>query len=701
MVPAVNYDTAEYRRSASATGTNAIAAWEAGATGKGVTIGIIDSGISDPLGEFAGRISSASRDVTGQGRSVADLAGHGTAVSAIAAAARNDQGIVGIAHDATLAVMRADRDDCADGCRFSDNAIAAGVDAAVAAGAQVINLSLGGSSANATLRQAFARAANAGRVIVVAAGNDGAADADPLALAALAAAGRDHVIVAGALGASGEIAGFSNRAGGAESNYLLAPGENIRSFDQTGSYYLYSGTSMAAPAISAAVALLAQAFPGLSAASMVDILLRSADDAGAAGTDSVNGRGLLNIGKAMAPSGSTTLAGTAIPVSMAASGSLGSAFGDGLSSAAGLARVPVTDAYGRAYTLNLARNLRHASAARLAGRLQAASLQAASLDAAQGPFTLMLQIRASVNGPWAERPTTDAFRAHDRALAPLGFAQRGVDLRAGERNPLRETRLRLAAKDRFALVVASGRLADTSLPGSGHSGFLAEDALSTDDGSGTSGQQLLMAEHRRGPLTLAVAASRRQLRLRERNGVGHHSQQNRLTFAASLVEGPWRLSLHASDRKDKGALLGTRLSPGFGLLGGHGQTIGLAADFERHGYTLRLAGSRGRIAPDLSSHGLLRADGALQTASWSLAGAMPMGAGRLALHLGGPAAVTGGRFRLANGPAVAAQATARETVAELGYQLGGFAAFLYQRRDAGNLRGLVDRGGGFTVQRDF
>ncbi|MCP6336197.1 S8 family serine peptidase, partial [Klebsiella pneumoniae] len=76
-----------------------------------------------------------------------------------------------------------DNGDCADGCNYTDNAIAAGIDGAVSAGAKVINISLGGSSANIMLRNAFARASSSGTVIVVSAGNDGKGEVDPLAVA--------------------------------------------------------------------------------------------------------------------------------------------------------------------------------------------------------------------------------------------------------------------------------------------------------------------------------------------------------------------------------------------------------------------------------------------------------------------------------------------------------------------------------------
>jgi len=143
----VNYDTTEYRNSAYAVNANAIAAYNAGATGKGIKVGIVDSGINPSLPEFTGKVDPASGDVAGT-RGISDEGGHGTAVSAVAAAARNNSNTLGIAFDATIVSERADQvGSCAgtDGCQFFDNAIAAGIDAARVAGVRVINLSLGGS----------------------------------------------------------------------------------------------------------------------------------------------------------------------------------------------------------------------------------------------------------------------------------------------------------------------------------------------------------------------------------------------------------------------------------------------------------------------------------------------------------------------------------------------------------------------------
>ena len=107
-----NYDTPEYQRSNGAVSSNAVSAWQAGATGRGVKLAVINSGINPALGEFAGRIDPASRDVAGS-RALADEDGHGTAVAATAAAARNDNQNIGVAFDATIIALRANSREAA------------------------------------------------------------------------------------------------------------------------------------------------------------------------------------------------------------------------------------------------------------------------------------------------------------------------------------------------------------------------------------------------------------------------------------------------------------------------------------------------------------------------------------------------------------------------------------------------------------
>ena len=102
------YNTPEYQASSYAVAANAIGAYDLGATGKGIKIGVVDSGINPTLIEFSGRIDPASGDVAGT-RGVSDEGGHGTAVSAVAAAGRNGQNTLGVAFDATIVNLRADQ----------------------------------------------------------------------------------------------------------------------------------------------------------------------------------------------------------------------------------------------------------------------------------------------------------------------------------------------------------------------------------------------------------------------------------------------------------------------------------------------------------------------------------------------------------------------------------------------------------------
>src|SRR3546814_13233757 len=61
--PTIDYDTAEYQRSTGSVAMDAIAAYDAGATGSGITVAVIDSGIDTRSAEFSGRISAASREL--------------------------------------------------------------------------------------------------------------------------------------------------------------------------------------------------------------------------------------------------------------------------------------------------------------------------------------------------------------------------------------------------------------------------------------------------------------------------------------------------------------------------------------------------------------------------------------------------------------------------------------------------------------
>ncbi len=355
----VDYNTPEYQRSNAATKISAITAYAAGATGQGIMAAVIDSGVNPSLPEFAGKISAASRDVAGN-RGMGDEDGHGTSVAAVLLGAKNDSDTHGVAFNATLLALRTDTPgSCANtapdgGCSHNDMAIASALDIAVSNGAKVVNMSLGGAGPNSTLRAAMGRATAAGTILVISAGNDGLASPDAFALIANDAVARNLIIVAGGVDDANAISVFStggsNQAGSTASRYVVALANRVRTINETGAAILASGTSYAAPAVSGAIALLAQAFPNLTSAQIVDLLLSSARDLGAAGVDPVYGRGLVDLASAFTARGATSVAGTSVPMSTTDNGTLSAPMGD--ASLTGLSTV-FQDAYGRAYGADL------------------------------------------------------------------------------------------------------------------------------------------------------------------------------------------------------------------------------------------------------------------------------------------------------------------------------------------------------------
>jgi hypothetical protein len=686
-----SFDTPEYRRSSAATQSNLLSVWNAGLTGAGVTVGIVDSGIAQASAEFAGRIHPASRDVTGANRGIGDEDGHGTAVAAVIGAARNGVSIVGIAPEARLAVMRGDRaGTCAaeSGCKFTDSSVAAGVNAATDAGARVINISLGGSPGSATLRAAWQRATSAGAVLVIGAGNDSSAEVDPLPRSALNAGNSANIIVVGAANANRDIASFSNRAGSAASNFLLAPGQSIRTFVETGQEFLFSGTSLAAPAVSGAVALLAQAFPNLTGAQIVELLLRNADDLGAPGPDPIYGWGLLNIGRAFAPSGTTVLAGTRVAVSLVNNGALGAPMGPGAGFAAGIGDVGITDAYGRTYGLRIGDTLRAASPARLGPALLAASIQRSGLSLPAGRLALRLDGAVPRTLPGLA-PGAD-IDAH------LGLAQKGMGPFSGTASRFADGGVLVRAGP-FQVAAGSG-LAAPLLPGEGGAdGLVARDALGFGAGriagrlsAGVAGGgfELAVARTVADAGAAAVAGLPTGVRV-ERTGMGMAFSRDRL-----------RLGLTAGVEREDGAFLGSRLSPVFGLTGGSGRYLGVCADAILGPLDLRASALQGWHRAEAGG-GLLAGSDGIETFAWSIHAGAPLGPGRLSLDVAGPQGVVAGAFDLAAGGKAGLALTAREVAVEAGYALGPLSLSAFVRNNAGHRAGLLDSGAAVRFQTRF
>jgi len=372
QVPAGYTTSADYRRSNGPRFHGATTAWAAGKTGAGQTIAIIDTGIFTTETDLAGRISPASTGIGGNTTHVGED-DHGTLVALVAAAANNNSGSVGIAYDATILAIRADKPgSCAsDECSFGD--VSEGIDYAVTRGAKVINISLGGSGGTSAEIAAIRPAPAAG---------------------VLAGAGSGNVIIVGSVDSSGTISDFSNRAGSASQYYLTALGSRVAVYIG-GQGYQISGTSFSAPQVSGAVALLAQAFPTLSATDIVELLLVTAQDVGVAGIDDIYGYGVLDISRAFAPRGTTRLAGTDSAMPLGDTSATGSpAMGDALSTAS-LSTV-VLDRYRRAYTVDLGNTMRGAA---ISDRLRGAvGSQGRFLSANAGNASLAFTVDGSGQG---------------------------------------------------------------------------------------------------------------------------------------------------------------------------------------------------------------------------------------------------------------------------------------------------------------
>lgn len=193
-----------------------------------------------------------------------DSSWHGTHVAGIIAAERNNRrGVVGIAPDVRVLGVRAlgkcggRISDIADAVRWSAGGDVRGVPSNPNR-AQVINMSLGGSgSCSATMRNAIDFATSRGTAVVVAAGNSN----DPVSTAT--PANCPGVISVSASNPNGKITSWSNYGTSTMSPTITAPGESILSTYNSGrqrpgsaNYGRASGTSMAAPLVAGAVALL-------------------------------------------------------------------------------------------------------------------------------------------------------------------------------------------------------------------------------------------------------------------------------------------------------------------------------------------------------------------------------------------------------------------------------------------------------------
>ena len=262
-------------------------AWDITMGGTNTIVAVLDSGINAAHPEFAGRVLPGY-DFVSNDTDPTDDFGHGTAVAGtIMAAGNNGIGVAGVAYGCLVLPVKV-----VDSSGFASySTIAQGIKYAVDHGARVINLSVAGDSASATLQSAINYAWSSNVVVVAAAGNNANSVAQYPAAC-------DHVVAVSATEPDDSLAGFSSYG-----SYITvsAPGDNIWTTqrDLSNPYAAWRGTSFASPIVAGVAALVASANSTLSNTQIVALLKQTSDDVGVAGYDTSFGFGRINAFRAV------------------------------------------------------------------------------------------------------------------------------------------------------------------------------------------------------------------------------------------------------------------------------------------------------------------------------------------------------------------------------------------------------------------
>lgn len=312
--------------------SNIQAAWDAGLTGDGVSVAVIDSGLNvdhldapvkvargryyyyreNPNGRWEFTVNGVTKRYGYYSSDyILDNLGHGSMVSGIIAANTNNRsdsytgGIAGAAPNATIIPIRCFTATQGHIGGYASNLIS-GVNYAVQNGADIINMSWGLREESLSLKNALTTAANSGCILIAAAGNDGTSAIQYPAV-------YDNVISVGSVDRAGKLSDFSQRsdkvnvcAPGGNSSGARQPIYSLGSSSATAINYGV-GTSFSAPLVAGAAALLKEHDPTMTQQDFLS-LLRSSSDPVTTQTPSDQayvGCGTLNMGKLLDATGHT------------------------------------------------------------------------------------------------------------------------------------------------------------------------------------------------------------------------------------------------------------------------------------------------------------------------------------------------------------------------------------------------------------
>ena len=323
--------------------TRANYAYARGWTGSGSTVMVMDSGIDTDHPDLVDQIKYTWD--AGYDNGVEDTNGHGTHVAGIVAAAKNGTGSHGIAYDAQLAIAKIT--DSGNGNGYAINAlnwakqyndiVAANLSSNTSYSSNYRNSIVDQGNGIFTSNHAIYGGANYYNlidptdwgnalpnelVLTVSAGNSSLGYVQNPATLATAVDANGDLILGGRMLVAGNWNTTSNGIDGAKSGhvckdyttqcndpyltkdfYILAPGMSVYSTYLNGEWKTMSGTSMAAPVVAGAVAIVHQLWPYMKGENIAQLLLQTADKTIAGYNENTHGQGLLDLDTATRPVG--------------------------------------------------------------------------------------------------------------------------------------------------------------------------------------------------------------------------------------------------------------------------------------------------------------------------------------------------------------------------------------------------------------
>jgi subtilisin family serine protease len=402
------FQTTEYNLSNALKSINASSAYARGYTGRDSVIGILDSGIDTSSNQFKDKILLI-RDFTGSGTPI-DRIGHGTHVAGIAAAARDGIGIHGVAYDAKLVIGKVtdngmvgtnnlltaaswinstgvDVINMSLGWTLSQSYLSA---KSMSNGVYQTKFTNTGSLPISSLfnTSSWAQALQGESVIVISAGNDGTKWSQGMAGLATLTDTKGSLVFGGRILIAGNYNPATNTINNTSNGaahlcqttvkgvmntqycadkyktwefYLMAPGTNILStvpktagipqkYDaslQPTGLATMTGTSMSAPVISGAAAIIHQMWPQMKGSNVAKLLLVTANKNIPNYNLYVHGQGLLDLEKATRPVGNLGIPTTGRLAGPSLSAVKPLVYTGGSASTGGLTKLMVVDSFER------------------------------------------------------------------------------------------------------------------------------------------------------------------------------------------------------------------------------------------------------------------------------------------------------------------------------------------------------------------